>query len=169
MGASTKANQMEKRIKQFDRIIGDWKRKADGLSQELDASQKECRNVSSELFRVRSGYEEASVQLADVKRENGTLGDEIKDIMEQISEGGRNIHEIEKQRKRLETEKKELQAALEDAEAALEQEENKFLRAQVELNQIQQETERRLAEKDEEFDAVKRSHQKQAEQLQAAL
>merc|ERR1711962_1256396 len=34
---------------------------------------------------------------------------------------------------------------------------------------IQQETERRLAEKDEEFDAVKRSHQKQAEQLQAAL
>ena len=75
------------RIKQFDRIIGDWKRKADGLSQELDASQKECRNVSSELFRVRSGYEEASVQLADVKRENATLGDEIKDIMEQISEG----------------------------------------------------------------------------------
>ena len=48
--------------------------------------------------------------------------------MEQISEGGRNIHEIEKQRKRLETEKRELQAALEDAEAALEQEENKFLR-----------------------------------------
>ena len=48
--------------------------------------------------------------------------------MEQISEGGRNIHEIEKQRKRLETEKRELQVALEDAEAALEQEENKFLR-----------------------------------------
>ena len=48
--------------------------------------------------------------------------------MEQISEGGRNIHEIEKQRKRLETEKRELQAALEDAEGALEQEENKFLR-----------------------------------------
>merc|ERR1712062_868059 len=53
--------------------------------------------------------------------------------------------------------------------ATLEQEENKFLRAQVELNQIQQETERRLAEKEEEFDAVKRSHQKQTEQLQSAL
>merc|ERR1712015_107703 len=89
--------------------------------------------------------------------------------MEQISEGGRNIHEIEKQRKRLQTEKRELQSALEEAEATLEQEENKFLRAQVELNQIQQETERRVAEKEEEFDAVKRSHQKQAEQLQSAL
>ena len=167
--ASTKANQMEKRIKQFDRIIGDWKRKADGLSQELDASQKECRNVSSELFRVRSGYEEASVQLADVKRENGTLGDEIKDIMEQISEGGRNIHEIEKQRKRLETEKKELQAALEDAEAALEQEENKYLRAQVELGQVRQEIERRLNEKEDEFNMARKLHQKTAEQMQAQL
>ena len=76
--ASAKANQMEKRIKQFDKIIDDWKRKADGLSQELDGSQKECRNVSSELFRVKSGFEEASIQLADVKRENATLCDEIK-------------------------------------------------------------------------------------------
>ena len=49
----------------------------------------------------------------------------------QISEGGRSIHEIERQRKRLETEKRELQAALEEAEATLEQEENKHLRAQV--------------------------------------
>ena len=110
--ASAKANQMEKRIKQFDKIIGDWKRKADGLTQELDQSQKECRTVSSELFRVRSGYEESSIQLGDVKRENAVLCDEIKDIMEQISEGGRNIHEIEKQRKRLETEKRELQVRL---------------------------------------------------------
>merc|ERR1712018_953863 len=160
---------MEKRIKQFDRIIGDWKRKADGLSQELDQSQKECRNVSSELFRVRSGYEESSVQLGDVKRENATICDEIKDIMEQISEGGRNIHEIEKQRKRLETEKRELQSALEDAEAALEQEENKFLRAQVELGQVQQEIERRLNEKEEEFNNARKVHQKQAEQMQANI
>jgi hypothetical protein len=46
---------MEKKIRQFDKIIGDWKRKADGLSQELDLSQKECRNVSAELFRVNNG------------------------------------------------------------------------------------------------------------------
>merc|ERR1719464_823582 len=38
--------------------------------------------------------------------------------MDQISEGGRSIHEIDKIRKRLEAEKMELQAALEDANAA---------------------------------------------------
>jgi len=56
--------------------------------------------------------------------------------MEQISEGGRSIHEIEKQRKKLEAEKGELEAALGDAEAALEQEENKFLRLSLEINQV---------------------------------
>ena len=134
--ANIEHGQMEKKIRQFDKIIADWKRKADGLVQELDQSQKECRNVASELFRVRNGFEEANNQLTEVRRENQTLSDEIKDIMEQISEGGRNIHEIEKQRKRLEMEKKELGGALEEAEAALEQEENKCLRAQVELSHV---------------------------------
>ena len=75
-----------------------------------------------------------------------------QDLLDQIGEGGRHIHEAEKARKRLESEKCELQAALEEAEAALEQEENKVLRGQLELQQVQQETERRLAEKEEEFE-----------------
>jgi len=53
------------------------------------------------------------------------LADEIKDLLEQLGDGGRSIHELDKQRRRLEVEKEELQAALEEAEAALEQEENK--------------------------------------------
>ena len=61
--ANIKNNQMEKKIRQFDKIIGDWKRKADGLSQELDQSQKECRNVSAELFRVTNGFNEANNQV----------------------------------------------------------------------------------------------------------
>jgi hypothetical protein len=37
------------------------------------------------------GYTEASNQLSEVRRENAALSDEIKDIMEQISEGGRRF------------------------------------------------------------------------------
>merc|ERR1739846_205921 len=99
----------------------------------------------------------------------GSLSNEIKDIMDQISEGGRSIHEIDKIRKRLEAEKLELQAALEEAEGALEQEENKVLRAQLELTQVRQEIERRIAEKDEEFMAVKKNMSKAIEGMQAAL
>ena len=41
---------------------------------------------------------------------------------------------------------------MEDAEGALEQEENKVLRAQMELGQIRQEIDRKIREKEEDFD-----------------
>merc|ERR1712051_403448 len=89
--------------------------------------------------------------------------------MDQISEGGRSIHEIDKIRKRLEAEKLELQAALEEAEGALEQEENKVLRAQLELTQVRREIERRIAEKEEEFLTTRKNFQKAIDGMQVAL
>merc|ERR1712066_282994 len=113
--------------------------------------------ASSELFRVKNAYEEGILQLDDVRKENKMLSNEIKDIMDQISEGGRSIHEIDKIGKRLEAEKMELQAALSEAEGALEQEENKVLRASLELTQVKQEIERRIAQKEEEFASTKKN------------
>merc|ERR550534_1804183 len=136
---------------------------------DLDVAQKECRNASSELFKIKAAYEESLNQLDEVRRENKTLSNEIKDIMDQISEGGRSIHEIDKIRKRLSAEKLELQAALEEAEGALEQEENKVLRAQLELTQVRQEIEHRIAEKDEQFLGIKKNMTKGIEGMQAAL
>merc|ERR1712012_1215583 len=86
-------NSMEKKAKQFDKIVGEWKLKVDSTSMDLDTAQKECRNASSELFRVKSAYEESIIQLDEVRKENKVLSNEIKDIMDQISEGGRSIHE----------------------------------------------------------------------------
>merc|ERR1712219_42271 len=160
---------MEKKAKQFDKIVGESKLKVDGLGMDLDVAQKECRNASSELFRVKSAYEESILQLDEVRKENKVLSNEIKDIMDQISEGGRSIHEIDKIRKRLEAEKMELQAALEEAEGALEQEENKVLRAQLELTQVRQEIERRIAEKEEEFMSTKKNFSKAIDAMQSSF
>ena len=40
-------------------------------------------------------------QLDSVRRENKNLADEIKDLLDQLGEGGRSIHELDKQRRRL--------------------------------------------------------------------
>merc|ERR1712002_386536 len=136
---------------------------------DLDVAQKECRNASSDLFRVKSAYEETVIQLDEVRRENKILSNEIKDIMDQISEGGRSIHEIDKIRKRLEAEKMELEAALSEAEGALEQEENKVLRCHLELTQVKQDIEQRIAQKEEEFASTKKNFAKALEGMQMAL
>merc|ERR1712170_260869 len=130
---------------------------------------KECRNASSDLFKTKAAYEESVAQLEEVRRENKGLSNEIKDIMDQISEGGRSIHEIDKIRNRLEAEKLELQAALEEAEGALEKKPNKVLRAQLELTQVRQEIERRISEKDDEFLGIKKNMSKAIEGMQGAL
>merc|ERR550539_2016931 len=88
--------------------------------------------------------------------------------MDQIGEGGKTIHEIDKIRKRLEAEKLELQAALEEAEGALEQEENKVLRSQLELTQVKKDIEARIAEKEEEFASTRKNFQKAIDGMQSA-
>merc|ERR1712183_687872 len=159
----------EKRAKNFDKVLGEWQSKAADLAAEIGASQDEGRNYSSELFRLKAAQEEAIEQLDIVKRENKNLADEIKDLLDQLGEGGRSIHDLDKQRRMLETEKEELQSALEEAEGALEQEENKVLRSQLELSQVRQEIDRRVAEKEEEFNNTRKNHQRAMESLAASL
>merc|ERR1739848_661987 len=62
-----------------------------------------------------------------------------------------------------------LQQSLEEAEAAVETEEAKTLRVTVELQQLKQEVDRRLAEKEEEIDNARRNSSRSVEQIQAAL
>merc|ERR1712241_1016251 len=57
----------------------------------------------------------------------------------------------------------------EEAEGALEQEENKVLRAQLELTQVRQEIERRISEKEDEFMAIKKTMSKAVEGMSSAL
>jgi len=160
---------MEKKAKQFDRLVGEMKSKVDGLTMDLDVAQNETRIISAELFKVKNAYDEVIIQLDEVRKENMALSIEIKDIMDQISEGGRSIHEIDKIRKRLEAEKLELETALSEAEGALEQEENKLLRLQLELSQVKQEIEQKLCQKEEEFAFTRKNFAKALEGMQAAL
>merc|ERR1711933_599361 len=159
----------EKRGKNFDKVLGEWQAKAADVASEVEASQNEGRNYSSELYRLKAAQDEAVEQLDIVKRENKNLADEIKDLLEQLGDGGRSIHDLDKQRRRLEQEKEELQAALEEAEGALEQEENKVLRARLELSQVRQEIDRRVAEKEEEFNNTRKNHARAMESLGASI
>lgn len=48
------------------------------------------------------------------------LTEEIADLTDQLSDGGKSVHELQKAKKKIEMEKDELQASLEESEAALE-------------------------------------------------
>lgn len=55
---------------------------------------------------------------------------------------------------------------MDDAESTLEIEENKVLRAQIEISQIRSEIEKRVTEKEEEFQNTRNNHQRALESMQ---
>ncbi|CAJ0961850.1 unnamed protein product, partial [Mesorhabditis belari] len=167
--ANSIASSLEKKQKGFDKVIDEWKRKCDSLVQELDSAQRDHRNSSTEVFRLKNQLEEAHEQVDGVRRENKALAQELKDIADQLGEGGKSVHDLQKIRRRLEVEKEELQQALEEAESALEAEENKVMRAQVELSQVRSEIEKRIHEKEEEFENTRKNHARALESMQASL
>ncbi|CAF1208717.1 unnamed protein product [Adineta steineri] len=167
--ANANASAMDKKQKQFDKLINEWRQKCEDITVELEISQKEARHYSTELFKLKTQYEESHEQIEALRKENRNLADEVKDLMDQLGEGGKSVHELDKARKRAEMEKEELQSALEEAETALEQEEAKVLRAQMELSTVRQEIDRRIHEKEEEFENTRRNHARALESMQASL
>ncbi|XP_029292965.1 myosin heavy chain, fast skeletal muscle-like [Cottoperca gobio] len=163
------AAALDKKQRNFDKILAEWKQKYEESQAELESAQKECRSLSTELFKLKNSYEEALNHLEMMKRENKILQQEMSDMTEQIGEGGKTIHELEKFKKQVETEKYHMQTTLEEAEASLEQEESKILCAQMELNQVKAEVNRKVAEKDEEIDQLRRNNQRVMESMQATL
>nr|XP_057941161.1 myosin-7B-like [Doryrhamphus excisus] len=160
---------LDKKQRNLDKMLGEWKLKLEDTQSDLEASQKESRNLSTELFKLKNLYEEALDHLETVKRENKNLQDEILDLTEQISHSGKTIYELERMKKVLDVQKSDIKAALEEAEGTLENEESKTLRVQMELEQTRTMIERRIGEKDEEIDNLRRGHQRSQEAMQASL
>ncbi|XP_075850961.1 LOW QUALITY PROTEIN: putative uncharacterized protein MYH16 [Microcebus murinus] len=152
--ANAAAAALDKKQRLFDKMLAEWQQKCEELQVEVDSSQKECRMYMTESFKIKTAYEESLEHLESVKKENKTLQEEIKDLIDQLGEGGRSVHELQKLKKKLEIEKEELQVALEEAESSLEVEESKVIRIQLELAQVKADIDQRIHEKEEEFEAT---------------
>ncbi|KAM9346155.1 myosin-16-like [Symphorus nematophorus] len=163
------AAALDKKQRVFDKMAAEWSQKNEELQLELDNSQKESRSYMTELYKLKTAYEESQDHIETVRKENKTLTEEIKELVDQLGEGGRSVHELQKMKKKLEVEKEELQLALEEAEASLEVEEGKLVRVQLELAQVKADIDRRIHEKEEEFEVTRKNHARAVESLQASL
>ncbi|XP_037648480.1 myosin-16-like [Sebastes umbrosus] len=163
------AATLDKKQRVFDKLAAEWSQKNEELQLELDNSQKESRNCMTELYKLKTAYEESQALVETVLKDNKTLSEEIKDLVDQLGEGGRSVHELQKAKKKVEVEREELQLALDEAEASLEVEEGKLVRVQLELAQVKADIDRRIHEKEEEFEVTRKNHLRTVESLQASL
>lgn len=57
----------------FLQVLAECRQKYEECQSELEASQKESRALSTELFKLKNSYEETLDHLETVKRENKNL------------------------------------------------------------------------------------------------
>nr|XP_057904384.1 myosin-8-like [Doryrhamphus excisus] len=160
---------LDKKQRNLDQVLSEWKQKYEESQADVERSQRESRALSTELFQLKSSYEEALDLLESMKRENKKLQQEMLDISENIGQSAKMIHQLDKVAKQAEQEKEDTRAALEEVESSLEHEEAKILLLQLELNQTKSEADRKVAEKEEEIEQLKRNHQRTVDALQSTL
>ena len=111
--------------------------------------------VSVQFLKLQTEYDELDSYNDSLKRESTSLSEELRGLQEQISERGMNKFEMQRNNKRLEAERVELLEHIEDLENNLTTEQAKQLKTQLEYSQYRQEMERKLLEKDEEFENMR--------------
>lgn len=167
--ANNTARELQKRVEQLERINIDLKSRLDETVQLYEQSQRDLRVKVSELQRTVHELDKTREQKDALIRENKKLADDLGDAKVTITELTRRLHELELELRRLENERDELTAAYKEAEAGRKAEEQRSQRLSSELAQFRHEAEKRLAEKDEEIEAIRKATSIEIEQLNARV
>ncbi|VCW52320.1 unnamed protein product, partial [Gulo gulo] len=68
---------LDRKQRDFDKVLAEWKQKLDESQAELEAAQKGSRSLSTEVFKLQNAYEEVVDQLETLRRENKNLQGEL--------------------------------------------------------------------------------------------
>ncbi|KAJ8954900.1 hypothetical protein NQ318_016839 [Aromia moschata] len=167
--ANNTARELQKRVEQLERINIDLKTRLDETIQLYEQSQRDLRTKVSELQRTVHELDKTRELKDQLARENKKLADDLSDARITITELTRRLHEMELELRRLENEREELTAAYKEAEAGRKAEEQRAQRLSAELAQFRHEAEKRLQEKDEEIEAIRKATSIEIEQLNARV
>jgi chromosome segregation ATPase len=167
--ANGTARELQKRVDHLERLNGDLKSKLDELGSLYEAAQRDLRQKTADIMRLSHELDKTRGEKDQLARENKKLSDDLHDAKNTLAELNRRYHEMELEVRRLENEREELSAAYREAEAARKAEEQRAQRLAAELAQLRHDYEKRIAEKDEEIECIKKQMSIEIEQLNARL
>uniref|UniRef100_A0A1L8E5E1 Paramyosin n=1 Tax=Nyssomyia neivai TaxID=330878 RepID=A0A1L8E5E1_9DIPT len=163
------ARELQKRVDTLERTTIELKARLDETVSLYEAAQRELRNKQAEIQRLNHELDKVKEHNNTLTRENKKLGDDLHDARNTIAEYTRRLHELDLELRRLENERDELTAAYKEAEAGRKAEEQRSQRLASEFNSFRHEAERRIAEKDEEIECIRKQTAIEIEQLNARV
>ncbi|XP_071447025.1 paramyosin, long form [Hetaerina americana] len=167
--ANNTARELQKRVEHLEKVNIELKSRLEETVALYEQSQRDVRNKQTEIQRLTHELDKTREQKDALTRENKKLADDLHDARNQLTDMNRRLHELEIELRRLENEREELSAAYKEAEAGRKVEEQRCQRISAEFSHFRHEMEKRLTEKDEEIEAIRKQTSIEIEQLNARV
>ncbi|EAA09724.4 paramyosin, long form [Anopheles arabiensis] len=167
--ANNGIREYTKRIEILEKTNIEIKTRLEETIALYDASQRDLRQRTADFQRLSHELDKTREQKDQLGRDNNKLQNELHESRSTVTELTRRLHEYEVELRRLENEREELTAAYKEAEAGRKAEEKRAQALSAEYGQFRHDTERRLLEKDEEIEVIRKQTSIEIEQLNARV
>ncbi|XP_035912316.1 paramyosin, long form [Anopheles stephensi] len=167
--ANNGIREYTKRIEILEKTNIEIKTRLEETIALYDASQRDLRQRTADFQRLSHELDKTREQKDQLGRDNNKLQNELHESRSSVTELTRRLHEYEIELRRLENEREELTAAYKEAEAGRKAEEKRAQALSAEYGQFRHDTERRLLEKDEEIESIRKQTSIEIEQLNARV
>ncbi|KAI1732396.1 myosin head (motor domain) domain-containing protein [Ditylenchus destructor] len=163
------SREMEKRQRRFDQQIAEERTNLQKVIQERDMHAQESRDRETRVLSINNELEQLRVKLQNAETQNRTLALDLDELYSKKDDVGKNVHELEKDKRRLEEDAANLRGQVEELEDALQLAEDARLRSEVTLQASRTENERALALKEQEAEDKRRTLLKQLRDFEIEL
>ncbi|XP_050326930.1 myosin heavy chain, non-muscle isoform X3 [Bactrocera neohumeralis] len=165
----TKVLDLEKKQKNFDKILAEEKAISEQIAQERDTAEREAREKETKVLSLTRELDEAYDKIEDLENKRKVLQNELDDLANSQGTADKNVHELEKAKRALESQLAELKAQNEELEDDLQLTEDAKLRLEVNMQALRSQFERDLQAKEEQAEEKRRGLIKQIRDLEAEL
>lgn len=184
----TKVLELEKKQKNFDKVLAEEKAVSEQYAQERDGAERDAREKETKVLSLTRELDEACEKIDDLETKRKTLQNELDELANtqvrskswlvkcvesnKFSLKGtadKNVHELEKAKRALESQLAELKAQNEELEDDLQLTEDAKLRLEVNMQALRTQFERDIQSKEEQAEEKRRGLIKNLRDLETEL
>ncbi|TRY69455.1 hypothetical protein TCAL_10194 [Tigriopus californicus] len=165
----TKVVELEKKQRNFDKILTEEKMNGERIAQERDNAERDAREKETKLLNLNRDFEDSLARLDDVERAKRQLQGELDDLVNSQGNADKNVHELEKAKRSLESELVAMKQQMEELEDELQATEDQKMRLEVNMQALRTQYERDLQAKEEAGEEKRRGLTKHIRDLEAEL
>ncbi|KAJ8970545.1 hypothetical protein NQ317_005815 [Molorchus minor] len=164
-----KVAELEKKQKNFDKVLAEEKTISEQLAAEKDIVEKEARDKETLVLSLKRELDDSNVKIEELERVRRQLQAELDELANNQGTADKNVHELEKAKRSLESQLAELKAQNEELEDELQLTEDAKLRLEVNMQALRAQFERDIQAKEEQAEEKRRGIVKQLRDLEAEL